>query len=95
MRLRARTDANQKAIVKALRDFGCSVIHLHQLDKGVPDIAVGKNGVTLFMQIKDGSRPPSERNLTQDERDFCQEWRGHYAIVESIDDALAQVEAFC
>ena len=39
MRRAARTDANQAAIVDALRSVGCSVVSLSAVGKGVPDFA--------------------------------------------------------
>ena len=39
-----RVDNNQTQIVKALRDMGCTVEHLHAVGKGCPDIIVGFKG---------------------------------------------------
>lgn len=41
MRRAARTDANQTAIVEALRKCGASVQSLAAVGKGVPDLLVG------------------------------------------------------
>lgn len=91
MRLRARADANQDEIVKALRAIGCSVLPTHQLGNGAPDLAVGIRGVNLMMEIKDGSKPPSEQRLTDDEMTFLNEWRGHYSVVHNVAEALEEV----
>ncbi len=40
MRLRGRTDANQSAIVSALRKVGCRVVDMSPLGGGVPDLLV-------------------------------------------------------
>lgn len=85
----ARVDANQKSIVEALRKIGASVLHLHQLGKGAPDLAVGYQGRNVFLELKDGSKPPSARKLTPDEERFHAEWRGQVAVVESVDEAVA------
>lgn len=86
MRLAARTDANQKEIVEALRAAYCSVVHLHAVGKGCPDIAVGYQGHTYFMEIKTDSG-----KLTPSEQRFMDEWRGHYAIVRTPDEALKAI----
>jgi len=51
-----RVDNNQVQIVKALRDMGCTVEHLHAVGKGCPDIVVGFKGKNLLLEIKDGDK---------------------------------------
>lgn len=89
MRRAAKVDGNQRQIVAALRGVGCSVQHLHAVGQGCPDILVGKNGVNVLMEIKDGSLPPSRRALTDDEAEWHQLWRGQVCTVNSVDEALA------
>lgn len=86
MRRSARVDANQKEIIGAFRVLGCSVVPLHTVGHGCPDIAVGKNKKTILVEIKDGSKPPSARKLTSDEQQFHEQWKGSIAIVESLAD---------
>ena len=88
----ARVDANQAVIVAALRKLGATVLHLHQLGKGAPDLAVGYEGRNYFLELKDGSKPPSARKLTPDEAKFHAEWRGQVAVIESVDEAIAFVQ---
>lgn len=84
----ARIDANQPAIVAALRKIGATVLHLHTLGKGAPDIAVGFKGKNAFLEIKDSAKPPSARKLTPDEEKFHAEWRGQVHIVSSEQEAV-------
>ena len=88
MRRAARVDDNQREIVEELRRAGCSVWSLAGVGKGVPDLAVGFRGRNLFLEVKDGSKPPCKRKLTPDEEAFHASWRGHVAVVESVEDAL-------
>lgn len=88
MRRAARVDDNQREIVDALRRVGCSVWSLAGVGKGFPDLAVGFRGRNLFLEVKDGSKPPCKRKLTPDEEAFHASWRGHVAVVESVEDAL-------
>lgn len=93
-----RVDANQGVIVKTFRDMGAKVLILSEVGKGVPDILVGidrgatvkKSGknryVCLLAEIKDGSKPPSARKLTEDEQKFHNEWTGFVRIINSIED---------
>lgn len=88
MRRAAKIDANQKGIVEQLRKLGVSVAVTSQLGKGFPDIAVGFGGYTILMEIKDGSRPPSERRLTDDEQKFFSKWKGAAVVVNDLQEAI-------
>jgi Holliday junction resolvase len=80
----AKVDANQPEIVKAFRSLGWYVLIISQL-KNCCDIIVSKNGRTIAIEIKDGSKPPSQQKLSDGELKFKNEWKGEYAIVKSID----------
>lgn len=84
-----KVDANQPDIIKALRKAGASVTPTHALGQGFPDIAVGFNGITVLMEIKNGELPPSKRRLTPDEEQWHSAWRGCAAVVCSAEEALA------
>jgi len=95
MRLRARTDVGQKEIVKALRQLGCSVRVISSVGKGVPDLLCGRQRRNFLLEVKDGRKPLSARQLTPDEQRFKDEWAGQYAIVESVEDAVDYILAEC
>lgn len=88
MRQRARVDGNHAAIVEALRAAGCTVLHLHQVGGGCPDILAGADGRNLLIEIKDGSKPPSRRALTDAEAIFHATWRGQIAVASTVAEAL-------
>jgi hypothetical protein len=89
MRRKARTDSNQSSIVSALRDIpGVSVAVTSSLGQGYPDLNIGRNGITYLVELKDGSLPPSKKQLTDDEKEFKDRWTGHYSVCENIDDIL-------
>jgi len=87
LRRAARIDANQPEIVKAFRSLGWSVLIISQL-KNCFDILVSKNGRTVAVEIKDGSKPPSARKLTEGEQEFKDGWQSEYVIIESVDDVI-------
>ena len=78
-----RTDANQSQIVRMLRDFGASVQDLHTVGHGCPDILVGYGGKNYAFEIK---APGGQ--LTKDEYEWQQSWRGNYYIIHNIEEAL-------
>lgn len=93
MRKTARVDANQAAIVEALRAIGASVESLAMVGRGVPDLAVGFRAQNYFLEVKDGAKPPSARRLTPDEAAWHDGWRGQVATVASVEEALHAIGA--
>jgi Holliday junction resolvase len=89
MRARGRTDANQSEVVEKFRGMGYSVAITSALGSGFPDIVVGKYGITVLVEIKDGAKPPSKRKLTEDEQRFHDTWRGSACVVECEEDCEA------
>lgn len=88
MRRAAKIDANQPEIVAALRSLGATVAITSTVGQGFPDICVGYRGRSILMEVKDGSRPPSERKLTPDQKDFHAAWRGEITVVTSATEAI-------
>ena len=86
MRTIARQDSNHAEIRQVFRDAGLSTLDLHQL-KGACDLLVGGLGCNILIEIKDGSRKPSERRLTPDEEKFHARWLGPLFIVETVEQA--------
>ena len=93
MRRAARVDDNHRSIAVALKAIGCSVLSLAPLGKGAPDLLVGYWGRNTILEVKDGSKPPSKRRLTPDEEAFAEAWRGQYAVVETVEQAIEAVTA--
>jgi hypothetical protein len=93
MRRAARTDNNQKEIVEALRKIGCCVLPTHQL-KNAFDLLVGFRGRLYIMEIKDGSKPPSARVLTDGEIECKKKFESvgvNYHVINSVDEAIELV----
>lgn len=67
MRRRARVDVNHKAITEALRACGWHVADSSRTGNGFPDLIALKGGRVEFIEVKDGSKPPSARKLTPEE----------------------------
>ncbi len=88
MKLHPRLDANHNEIVSALRTAGASVQSLASIGGGCPDLLVGVHGVTTVMEIKDGSKSPSKKQLTTDEQRWYDAWNGSKFIVYSVEQAL-------
>jgi hypothetical protein len=88
VRRAARVDANQRAVVEALRAMGATVQLLHAVGKGCPDLLVGFAGRNVLLEVKDGNKRPSARALTPDEERFAATWRGQAAVVLGPAEAI-------
>ena len=86
-----RIDANQPEIVAALRRAGAEWIPTSGDPKIGFDGLIAFRGELHVAEIKDGSKPPSERQLTDCEakRKEQLEYKNvAYNVLESVDDAL-------
>ena len=88
----ARIDDNHTAIVKALRKCGAAVQSLAAVGNGCPDLLVWFRGYHV-MEIKDGQKRPSARELTPAQTKWHAAWPGDVAVVTSVDDALRVIGA--
>jgi len=87
-RFSARTDSNEKDIVKALRKLGYSVETNHD------DILVGADGLTYWFEIKTtdcvskttGKIKESAKKESQ--KILEKTWKGQYKIVSSLEEIL-------
>lgn len=87
MRLDSRVDANQPEIVAAARAAGATVQHLHPVGRGCPDLLVGYHGINLLVEVK----VPGE-DLTIQQRNWHESWRGQKVVVRTIEELLAIME---
>lgn len=88
-----RADANQAAVTKALRKVGAAVTPIHVVGKGVADLLVSFRNTWYVLELKDGTKPPSARVLTEDERYWIQEQKAHVAIINSPEEAVRYITA--
>lgn len=90
----SRVDSNQGEIVKVFRQLGASVAITSTLGKGFPDLVVGLRGCfNLLVELKDGSKPPSARKLSEAEQEFHQNWKGQIAIVSTMEEAVQLINS--
>jgi len=86
MRVAAKVDANQAAIVKALRQVGVSVQSLATIGKGCPDILAAKGDKVWMIEIKG-----PKGKLTPDQVEWIGKWKGRVDIIRTVDEALVLV----
>lgn len=89
--MRHRSDANQEQIFAALRKIGALVKPTSQVGDGFPDAVIAHRVTKTLglLEIKDGSKPPSQRTKTGAQIKFWDEWKGvPMAQVNDIEGAL-------
>lgn len=89
MRRGAKIDANQGAIVAALRKSGCRVLSLARIGHGCPDLLAYRAGLLYLIEIKDGNKSPSRIKLTPHQVRFHRDWPVH--TVRSVQESLIAV----
>jgi hypothetical protein len=88
MRRAAKVDANQGAIVAALRKAGATVQHLHTVGDDCPDLLIGYRSRNYIIEVK----IPGEK-MRDGQIEWMQNWRGSARIARSIDEALRAIGA--
>jgi len=89
MRLRGRVDKAQNEIVIALRGVGAKVAITSNLGNGFPDLLVKFRGTLYLLEVKSkGGR------LTEQEREFYDDWQEVTTVVYNSDEALRAVGAY-
>jgi hypothetical protein len=91
-KIRTRRDANEPEIMEALRKAGAWPM---QFDKPA-DLLVGFRQKWIWLEVKDGSKPPSRQKLTDDEVEFarvCQIERLPFDVVTTPMEALKAIGA--
>lgn len=79
----SRADANQQAIIDALRKTGCLVVSLTRVGRGCPDLLVCKGGRLRLLEVK----LPTGKARTAQLEFQAAGWP--VSVVRSVDDALA------
>jgi hypothetical protein len=91
MRRASRRDRNHNQIAQAARQMGGDVVDLTDSENAGFDMLVILGGRLHVVEVKDGSKPPSARRLTDNEERRRAMLAAHgvqYHIVTTIDDLL-------
>lgn len=85
-----RTDETHNRIADALRSQGALVQSLHGVGSGCPDLLVLWMGRLLLMEVKDGSKPPSGQQLTEEEAKWHERWKDAPLYVVNCERAAVE-----
>lgn len=82
----ARKDSNHNEIANYFLNHGASVGDLSQV-KRLCDLVVGFRGINELVEVKDGSKPPSQQKLTPGEQQFHDRHRGTISVITNLEEA--------
>ena len=86
-----KVDINQKSVVKALRDYGAQVFHLHTQGGGIPDLMVCFNDQTILIEVKDGE----DKKLTPQQITLFAGWKGGpLHRVNNVEEAISVLKLY-
>lgn len=88
---RQRPDDNQDDLVKVYERLGCKVQRVSAFLSC--DLIVGGWGVIDWVEIKDGSKPPSARKLSAKEIEFQAKWESARPVVnvKNVEEVMEHV----
>jgi len=87
VRRAAKIDANQPEIVEYFRKAGAVVDIVSSLPGIGYDLIVHYMGAIVLVEVKDGSKPPSERCLTASETAAWKRHGSKFAVISDIQEA--------
>lgn len=90
MRYAWKKDKNQSDIVDALRKAGASV----EVMNFPCDLLVGIPGVSLLVEVKQARKRGWKDEKTPRQKRFIENWKGQYAIVYTVDEALGLIASY-
>ena len=93
MRYAKRTDDNHASVVAGIRLAlpDATVFDLSGTGDGAPDLLIGLRGRNYLIEIKDGEKPPSRRDLTDAQKTFHAKWQGQVAVATTAAGAVAAI----
>ena len=93
MRRAAKIDANQPEIVEYFRKAGAVVDIVSSLPGIGYDLICNFRDVIVLVEVKDGSKPPSERRLTDSEYAAWERHGSKFSVISSVDEAAGLLES--
>lgn len=91
---RVKVDANQSAIVRALRAVGATVVDLSAVGGGLGDLLVGYHQRTHLLEVKNPATSYGRKGFSQSQTKFNAAWRGAPpVVVYTVEEALQAIGA--
>ena len=86
MKQRARVDKNHKEIVECFRKIGCSVLSLHAVGKGCPDLLISYQQQLYLVEVKDTG---GKLNAMQEA--WHRKWGSRVFIIKSQNECISLI----
>ena len=89
MSYKKKSDGNQAAIIKRLRENPeISVRSIHRHGDGIPDLLVGYRGRNYIFEVKN---PEYDGRLTDAEQKFADGWKGQWASIFYVQEIIEEI----
>jgi Holliday junction resolvase len=84
-----RVDSNQKDIVQAFKELGCSVLDLSRVGQGCPDLLIGYKNKCAMVEIKSSNKA----HFTEPQLKFIKNWKGSSITrIDSVEGVIRLVK---
>jgi Holliday junction resolvase len=84
-----RVDVNQKEIIAFFRERNCSVVDLHAVGKGCPDLLVAISNQNILVEVK-----TEKGKLTPAQIKFHETWNAPIEIIRNKKEAQNLLEKY-
>lgn len=81
-----RVDANQTELVHEAERLGAQVQRISDIGSGCPDLLLSHKNRWHVIEVKDGSKPPSKRQLRENQVEWHRRFDAPVWIWESMED---------
>jgi Holliday junction resolvase len=75
-----KVDSHQAELIADLKRFGFSVANYSGAGEDLPDLAIGRQGITALLEIKTPHGLIESYRITPGQREFADNWRGSPVI---------------
>lgn len=88
-----KVDANQQRCIDEVRAAlpEATIQVLSGVGQGVPDLLIGYQGANYLVELKDGDKPPSRRQLNEVQVQWHDRWQGQAAVATSSAGIVAAI----
>jgi Holliday junction resolvase len=76
-----KTDTHQAELIADLRRFGFSIANYSGAGEDLPDLAIGRQGLTALLEVKTPRGLNGDYKISEGQRGFIETWRGNPIIV--------------
>lgn len=86
--MKSKRDANHVELTKAFEAMGCSVLDLHKVGGGCPDVLVGLHDFNHLIEFKNKD---GRNTIEPSQTEFAEKWRGDGICIVRNDEDVERI----